>query len=91
LYLPAGYGLLGNHPNPFNSSTTIRFALPRDSEVTLTVYNVPVQRVATLLEGRMEAGYHDGRFEARDLSSGVYLSRLRAGGTVQTRSLLLLW
>jgi photosystem II stability/assembly factor-like uncharacterized protein len=82
--------LIGNYPNPFNPSTTIRYALPRSSHVTLTVFNALGQQVATLVQGEQEAGYHEAQFDASDLASGVYLYRLQAGEFVQVRKLALL-
>jgi len=58
--------------------------------VTLTVFNILGQHVATLVAGEREAGYHDIPFDAADLSSGVYLYRLTSGGYVQTRRMNLL-
>ena len=88
--LPSGYSLEQNYPNPFNPSTTIRYGLPRKSVVQLTVFNTLGQRVATLVQEEQEAGYHEVKFEASGLSSGVYFYRLTAGNFVQTRKLLLL-
>jgi len=58
--------------------------------VTLSVYNTLGQQVATLVQGEQEAGYHEVRFDASGLSSGVYFYRLQAGTYVETRKLLLL-
>jgi hypothetical protein len=88
--LPASFSLAQNYPNPFNPSTTIEFALPRNSYVTLAVFNALGQRVATLLEGEQTAGYHQAAFDAAGLASGVYLYRLQAGDFVQTRRLVLM-
>jgi hypothetical protein len=79
-----------NYPNPFNPSTTIRYGLPHRSTVQLTVFNTLGQQVATLVQGEQEAGYHEVRFDASGLSSGVYFYRLSAGTYVETRKLLLL-
>ena len=86
---PAEFSLSPNFPNPFNPSTTIRYGLPIRSFVSLTVYNALGQRVATLLEGEMEAGFHEAVFDAPGLASGVYLYRLTAGSYVETRKLAL--
>ena len=88
--LPPEFSLEPNYPNPFNPSTTIRYRLPSRSHVTLTVFNTLGQQVATLVEGEMEAGYHEAVFDASDLASGVYLYRLQAGDFVQARTLVLL-
>jgi hypothetical protein len=79
-----------NYPNPFNPSTTIRFALPARTHVTLTVFNTLGQQVMTLVEAEMEAGCHEAMLNATHLASGVYLSRLRTDGFVQTRKLVIL-
>ena len=88
--LPTAFSLEQNYPNPFNPSTMIRFALPEQSSVTLTVFNTLGQQVATLVEGEMEAGYHNVDFDASHLASGVYLYRLSAGDYIQTRRLVVL-
>ncbi len=87
---PEAFCLNQNYPNPFNPITTIRCGLPERSHVTLTVFNLLGQQVATLVEGEMEAGYHEVRFDASTLSSGVYLYRLTAGDYIQIRKLILL-
>jgi hypothetical protein len=84
------FSLAQNYPNPFNPSTTIRYGVPRKSRVLLTVYNTLGQHVATLVEGDQGAGYHEVRFDAAGLSSGVYFYRLQAGDFVSTKKLLLL-
>jgi len=88
--LPLAYRLSQNYPNPFNPSTTIRYGLPHKSIASLIVFNTLGQQVATLVQGEEEAGYHEVRFDASSLSSGVYFYRLQAGGFVQTRKLLLI-
>jgi len=74
--LPTEYSLSQNYPNPFNPSTTIEFALPKDSHVLLEVYNVIGQKVMTLLNDVEQAGYHQVRLDGSSLASGVYLYRL---------------
>ncbi|MCH8567989.1 MAG: T9SS type A sorting domain-containing protein [Balneolales bacterium] len=87
--LPKTVELSQNYPNPFNPVTNIQFALPEASEVRLEIYNIAGQRVATLVESKMEAGYHTTTFDASRLASGVYLYRLRAGGETITRKMTL--
>ena len=93
--LPAAFSLQLNYPNPFNSSTVIRFSLSKSTEAEVIVYNLAGQQVATLVNGVRPAGNHTVRWDGRDddgriLASGVYLYRLRAGGHAETRKLLLL-
>jgi hypothetical protein len=86
---PYDFRLSQNYPNPFNPSATIRFGLPHKSHVSLTVYNTLGQQVTTLVQGEQEVGYHEVRFDASGLSSGVYFYRLKAGTYVETRKLLI--
>jgi pimeloyl-ACP methyl ester carboxylesterase len=86
---PATFILEQNYPNPFNPATVIGFTLPEAGTVSLKVYNLLGQAVATLADGTFEAGRHEVRFDATALSAGTYLYRLEAGPTVQTRHLTL--
>ncbi len=88
--LPMSVELNQNYPNPFNPTTTIRFGLPHKGTVRLMVYNAIGQMVSTLVQGELEAGFHQITFDASNLTSGVYLYRLQAGDFVQTRKLVLL-
>jgi hypothetical protein len=91
---PTTFELIGNYPNPFNPSTTIRFRLPATGPVELTVFDVRGARVAGLVAGERPAGEHAVEWEGiddlgRPAASGVYLYRLRArdgGGTVRELS-----
>jgi hypothetical protein len=85
--LPKEFSLEQNYPNPFNPTTTIRYALPQRSHVTLIVFNLLGQQMATLVNGEVEAGYHEVQFNAVGLASGVYLFRLQAGSFTQTKKL----
>ncbi|HZY10228.1 MAG TPA: T9SS type A sorting domain-containing protein [Bacteroidota bacterium] len=75
--LPESYVLSQNYPNPFNPSTNIKFSLPNTGFVTLKVYNILGQDVATLINGLMETGTYNVDFDASDLSSGIYMYRLQ--------------
>jgi hypothetical protein len=88
--IPAEFNLQQNFPNPFNPTTSIRFALPLAGHVRMEVFTVTGQRVAVITEGERAAGWHTVSFDGSQLSSGVYLYRLQAGSFVQTRKLLLL-
>ena len=97
---PQGYVLLQNYPNPFNPKTSIRFSVPtmtgRDgqapgiSDVKLVVYDLLGREVATLVNERKAAGSYEVPFDGTDLSSGVYIYRLSAGSSVQSKTMILL-
>ena len=80
-----------NYPNPFNPSTTISFDLPNAADVTLSVYNVLGQRVATLLNNKKyTSGSHTLSFNATNLASGVYIYRLEAGAFTSLKRMTLI-
>ncbi|MDX2129506.1 MAG: T9SS type A sorting domain-containing protein [Chloroherpetonaceae bacterium] len=87
--MPRAFELSQNYPNPFNPSTTIAIQLPVASEVKLEVFDLLGRKVATLLDGKMEAGRYSPVFEGVNLSSGVYLYRLQAGAFVSTKKMML--
>jgi len=82
--------VVNNYPNPFNPWTTISFRLPVASEVTLTVYNVMGQKVATVADGFYEAGEHDCTWDGSTVASGVYFYRLETPGYAETRKMILM-
>jgi hypothetical protein len=88
--IPTAFSLSANYPNPFNPSTTIRFGLPKASHVTLAVYNTLGQEVAVLVDGEQREGFHEAKFDASALSSGIYYYRLRAADFVETKRMLVL-
>ena len=88
--VPDGYSLAQNYPNPFNPSTTIEFSLPKQSQVTLTVYNMLGQQVATLVSSTLNAGRYSTQFDASKLSSGTYIYRLTADNFVTTSKMMLI-
>jgi hypothetical protein len=84
------YTLDQNYPNPFNPSTRIEFSLPTASFVTLKVFNVLGEEVATLVNGNLPAGIHRAVFNAAGLPSGAYLYKVTAGEFTSTRKMILL-
>jgi len=88
--LPTEFRLEQNYPNPFNPSTTIQFAVPKASQVTIKIYDVLGRRVATLVDEKYQPGTYKVTFEADELASGVYIYRIQADGFVNSRKLMLL-
>jgi hypothetical protein len=88
--IPRGFDLAQNYPNPFNPATTIRFSLPHRKYVNLSVYNTLGQLVLTLVNGNFDAGYHDVKFDASQMASGIYFYRLSAGSFISTKKMVLL-
>lgn len=86
--LPQTYTLFGNYPNPFNPSTKIRYAIPTASDVTLEVFNVLGQRVASMPLGSHLAGEYEIPFDAAGLSSGLYMYRLQMKEGAQLKATL---
>ncbi len=90
LGIPVTFALEQNYPNPFNPSTTIKFSLPSDELVSLKIYNILGQEVATLLNKDMKAGSYSVDFNASKLSSGVYIYNIRAGNFNVAKKMLLM-
>jgi hypothetical protein len=90
-FVPVEYMLNQNYPNPFNPSTTIQYAIPKAGRITLTIFSVLGQKVATLVDTEQGVGMHQATWSASGLSSGVYLYQLKADGhVVATKKLMLL-
>lgn len=88
--LPQQIALRGNHPNPFHGATSIEYRLDRASDVNLRVYNALGQEVVVLVDGHQAAGTHSVSWDATSaLPAGVYFYALDAGGSRQTRSMVL--
>jgi len=79
-----------NYPNPFNPSTTIEYQIPQSSFVTIKVYDVLGKEIITLVNEEKPAGIHEVNFEPKDLTSGLYLYKISAGGFEQTMKMLFL-
>ena len=85
-----GWQLFQNYPNPFNPSTTIGFQIPSAQVVTLKIYNILGREVASLVEGKMSAGYHEVTFNSADLSTGIYFYELRSADFEQMKRMVLI-
>ncbi len=93
--LPSEYSLHQNYPNPFNPNTTIFYELPAPSHVRIEVFNVLGQRVATLLDGREEAGIHSVQWDSRSesgskVSSGIYFYRITSDDFTAEKKMVLM-
>jgi hypothetical protein len=77
-----------NYPNPFNPETSISFSLPKEDQVTLSVFNINGQLVKELVNEKKPAGNHSINFNASDLNSGIYFYTLETGDTKQSRKML---
>ena len=84
------FSLRQNYPNPFNPATTIRYALPQSRLVTLKVFNLAGQEVATLVNQQQAAGEYTIAWNAERIPSGVYIYRLRAGEFSETKKMILM-
>jgi hypothetical protein len=87
---PVEFALKQNYPNPFNPSTTIEYAIPHQSFVTLKIFDMLGREVTTLVEQMKDAGTYLVSWNASAMPTGVYFYRLQAGSTTQTRKLILM-
>ncbi|MGA9363763.1 MAG: Ig-like domain-containing protein [Bacteroidota bacterium] len=87
--VPLSFSVSPNYPNPFNPTTTIPFVVPRKSVVTLVVYNVLGERIATLVDGTKPPGKYEVRFDGSELASGVYFCRMNASNYTSIRKLMM--
>ncbi len=86
--MPQEFFVNQNYPNPFNPSTMISYGLPKESFVSLKVYNLMGQEVATLVSSNQTAGKYTVPFDASRFSSGVYMYRLQAGSSVEVKRMM---
>ncbi|MCP4633090.1 MAG: T9SS type A sorting domain-containing protein, partial [candidate division Zixibacteria bacterium] len=87
--IPTEFALNGNYPNPFNPTTKINYQLPTTSVVSLDIYNILGQKVETLVDGEVSAGYHTVDWNASEYSSGVYFAKLSDGKKTVTHKMML--
>jgi hypothetical protein len=89
--IPVEYALEQNYPNPFNPSTKIEFSLPEDvNNVTLIIYNALGQRVAELVNSKMEAGQYSYVWNASSVATGMYIYELRTDKFVSVKKMMLM-
>ena len=88
--IPPNFSLSQNYPNPFNPSTVIKYSVPKSGIVTLKVYNMLGQEVATLVNQMQKSGNYIVNFKANKLASGIYVYRIQSGDFSLTRKMMLL-
>jgi hypothetical protein len=86
---PANFSL-SNYPNPFNPTTMIKFGIPKDVLVKITVYDLLGREINTLINEFKTAGFYEVRFDGTNLASGLYFYKIEAGSYIQTKRMLLL-
>ena len=93
--IPKEYILNQNYPNPFNPVTTLRYDLPEQSDVTITIYNMLGRKVKTLVNSTQDAGFKSviwdaTNYQGNPVSAGVYLYKIQAGEYISTKKMVLL-
>ncbi len=88
--MPEKFILSQNYPNPFNAVTTIKYTLPKESDVIINIYNLLGRKIETLIDVNQPAGIHSLVWDAEEFSSGMYFYKIEAGEFVQTKRMLLL-
>jgi hypothetical protein len=86
--VPTEYALFQNYPNPFNPSTVIKYGIPKESMVSLKIFNSIGEEIATLVNRMQHAGYYKHEFNASKLNSGIYFYRLQAGDFVSIKKMM---
>jgi len=87
---PIEFSVSQNNPNPFNPITKIQFALPKTARTKITIYNLLGREIMTLINKKLQAGYHEINIDATYLSSGVYVYRIQSGAFIQSKKMILM-
>jgi len=88
--LPTEFKLEQNFPNPFNPTTTIKYAVPQKSNVLIKIYNIAGEEVSLLVNEEKDQGWYSIRFNSTSLASGIYIYRMQAGNYISTRKMMLI-
>lgn len=88
--IPGEFQLFQNYPNPFNPNTTINFSVPKESKVTMKIFDVMGKEIETLLNDGKPGGYHNVEFNGSKLASGIYFYRMQADDYTETKKLILI-
>jgi hypothetical protein len=87
---PAEFSLMQNYPNPFNPETTIKFSLPNDVKVRLTLFDMLGNEITKIVDEFKAAGTHEVKFDASDLASGIYMYKISAGKFTASKKMMLI-
>lgn len=87
---PTVYSLMQNYPNPFNPTTMIKYTLPKVSDVALIIYDILGSEVATLVNEQQQPGSYEVKWDASNVSSGIYFYQLKTKDYVDTKKMILL-
>ncbi|MFA6995576.1 MAG: T9SS type A sorting domain-containing protein [Patescibacteria group bacterium] len=87
--IPTDFSLSQNYPNPFNPTTTISFSVPTSGQVSLKIYDLLGREVSTLVNEELSAGVYNTKFDASQLSSGIYVYRLTAPNFISSKKMML--
>lgn len=87
---PSSYSLEQNYPNPFNPSTIITYTIPKESQVSLKIYDVMGREIIELVNGKVSTGTHSIEFDASSLASGTYFYKLTANEFISVKKMILL-
>ncbi|MFA7361100.1 MAG: T9SS type A sorting domain-containing protein [Candidatus Kapaibacterium sp.] len=86
---PDNFKLYQNYPNPFNPITTIKFDVPRSSSVKISVFDVSVKQMETIVNEQFQAGTYSTQWNASGYSSGIYFYTLITNGYTETKKMLM--
>jgi hypothetical protein len=88
--IPKSFALQQNYPNPFNPTTVIKYSIPQNSAVKMTIYDMTGRAVKTLVNQNMSPGNYEVSFDASNIASGIYFYKLEAGSFVSTKKMTLI-
>ncbi len=88
--MPDKFTVLGNYPNPFNASTSLRYILHEASKLEITIYDIRGRKIKTLLSERQDAGYHQAAWKAENKPTGIYFYKIQSGDYLETKKMVLL-
>ena len=88
--VPTVYDLSQNYPNPFNPTSTIRYDIPKTGFVNISVYNILGEKISVLVNEMKSPGHYEIIFDAKKLSSGIYIYSIRAGDFIQSKKMILM-